>query len=349
MTAQKKVLSAQAMARQLTDMHVKHELSKFDEEAMMGWFKEDLEQVMGWLRSQTLESLVSAAQVKSTIYDTVVMYDIPGAVAEIAGESALKHFDSSWHLETPLKDLMDARQFEGILDKVLELEHQINRATNKLVELPAYKELISGVLYGAITRYIYDSNLISKKVPGVSSMLKMSRSVVNKAAPKLGGAVEDNVRSFIEDNLSLIQQESKAFLNDMLAEDDLKASIMDFWDAVEDRTMAEYQEGMDAMDLADLVVLGYEFWLKFRKTPYFKSSYESIVDYWFEKYGASPLSELFDDLDVQSDTILREAQRYAPKCLSLLKESGELEGLIRRRLEGFYFSKEAIECLGSGC
>lgn len=330
------------VAAELLTLHVQYELNNFNADALMRWLAEDVEQVLGWLKTQKLEEFVSADQVKATIHDLVVMHKIPGAVAEIAGETALKHFNSAWHLNTPLKKIISSRQFEGFLSKVLELEKQRHDFIDHLIELPVYQELISGILYGAITRYICDSNLISKNVPGVSSMLKISRNMVNKALPKLGSAVEDNVRSFIEGNLGLIQEESKTFLIESLSEEDLRASMMDFWDAIENDKMSKFQEGMNAEDLADLVVLGYEFWLVFRKTAYFKHAYESIVDYWFEKYGQQELAELFEDLDISSDIILREAERYAPRFIEIFKASGQLEKWIRSRLEGFYHSNETL-------
>jgi hypothetical protein len=70
-----------------------------------------------------------------------------------------------------------------------------------------------------------------------------------------------------------------------------------------------------------------------------------MVDYWFEKYGTNTLSDMFEELDIQPGMILREAERYAPKCLDLLKESGQLERLIRRRLERFYQSQGLLEYL----
>lgn len=343
MKSSKQVLSAQEVAAQLTDLHVQHELNNFSTDTLMSWLREDFEQLLDWFKSQKLEHLVSADQVKATIRDSVVNHDIPGAITEIAGETALQHFNSKWHLNAQLKDIMSSRQFEGFLNKLLELENQRNKVINQTIELPVYQELISGILYGAITRYVYDSNVLSKNIPGVSSMLKMSRNMVNKAAPRLGEAVEDNVRSFIESNLGLVQSESKAFLIEAMNEDSMQASIMDFWDAIETNTMSEFQEGMDALDLADLVVLGYEFWLTFRKTEYFRQSYEAIVDYWFEKYGHSPLSELFDDLDITSEVLLREAERFVPKALQQFKETGQLESLIRRRLDGFYQSQASLD------
>jgi hypothetical protein len=339
-------LSINEVAEQFSELHVQHELNNFNTDTFMLWLKEDLEQLMSWLKEQKLEDLVSSDQVKATIRDTVVEHKIPGAVTEIAGETALQHFNSEWHLNAQLKDIMSTRQFEGFLNKLLELENQRNKLINQVIDLPVYQELISGALYGAITRYVYDSNLLSKNIPGVSSMLKMGRSVVNKTVPQLGGAVEENIRNFIENNLDLVKKESKTFLIQAMADDSMQTSIMDFWDAFENNTLSELQEGMDALDLADLVVLGYEFWLSFRKTQYFRESYEAIVDYWFEKYGSTPLSELFEDLDLTSDIFLREAQRYAPRALKKLKDSGQLESLIRRRLSGFYQSEASLEYLG---
>lgn len=343
MKSSKQDLSVQDIATQLADLHVRHELNNFSSDTFMSWLSEDLEQLLNWLNTQTLEQLVNAEQVKATIQDLVVKHDIPGAITEIAGETALQHFNSDWHLHAQLKDIMSARHFESFLKKLLELENQRNKAINQTIELPVYQELISGILYSAITRYVYESNLLSKKIPGVASMLKMSRNMMNKAVPQLGEAVEEHVKSFIKNNLGLVKNESKAFLIQAMNENSMQESIMDFWDAIEKNTMSEFQEGMDALDLADFVVLGYEFWLTFRKTEYFRYSYEAIVDYLFEKYGHSPLSEFFEDLGLTKKVLLREAERFAPKALQALRDSGQLEYFIRRRLEGFYQSPASLD------
>ena len=238
---------------------------------------------------------------------------------------------------------MTTQEVEEFVDKALELKEQRREGLNRIIDLPVYTDLISGVLYQAIVRYIYDSNVFSKKVPGVASMLKFGSSVISKTVPKLEGAVEDNVKSYISNNLGLIITESKSFLENNMTDEELKTSAMDLWDFVESKSLGELQTGIDSMDLSEFVVLGYEFWLRFRKSEYFKQSYELIVAYFYEKYGDAELSVLFDDFLITPDRIKEEAERFAPQVLAVLKESGQLEGLLRRRLESFYTSSAATK------
>jgi len=339
--------SPEDIANKLLELHVQHEMASFDEATFMTWVREESETLLNWVRTINISQLVSAQKIKDVIRANVVERDIPGAVAEIAGEAATHLFTSEQHLNTHLSEIISNSQYEEFVDKLLELHEQRKEGLNRVIDLPIYRDLISGVLYQAITRYIYESNIITKKVPGVSSMLKMGSKMVNKAAPKLGGAVEDNVKSYISTNLSFLLKESKSFLENNLSDEELKVSAMDFLDMLENKTLGEFQKGMDSIDLTEFVALGYDFWLRFRKSEYFKNSYELMVDYFFEKYSEGDLGVLLDDLAITEDEIMNEAERFAPQVVNTLKESGQLEGLIKRRLERFYSSDVALACLSS--
>jgi hypothetical protein len=338
-------LSPEDIANKLLELHVQHEMASFDEVTLMAWIREESGTLLNWVRTINISQLVSAQKIKDVIKTNVVDREIPGAIAEIAGEAAAHLFTSEQHLNTHLSEIIDNKQYEGFVEKFLELREQRTEVLNHIIDLPIYRDLISGVLYQAITRYIYESNIISKKVPGVSSMLKMGSKMVSKTVPKLGGAVEDNVKSYISNNLGFILDVSKSFFEDTLTDDEIKVSAMDFLDLLEDKTLGEFQEGMDSLDLSEFVALGYEFWLRFRNTDYFKNSYELMVDYFFDKYSEGDLGILLDDLTITQELVVTEADRFAPQIINTLKESGQLEGLIRRRLERFYTSEEALSAL----
>lgn len=333
------------MLARLLESHIQYEMAQFDAPAFTLWARQTLDHVWPWLGTVSLGELVTAAQIKDDIRRNVVELDIPGAIAEIAGEASSALFTSPTHADTPLRDIMNADQFEEFVDKGLELKETRQRLIEHLVNLPVYTDLISGVLYQAIVRYIYDTNLISRSVPGVSSMLKMGRKVVSKTVPKLEGVVEDNVRAFIANNLQFLLLESQRFLDRELSDEQLKISAMDVWDSLENRTLGDLQAGINPIDLSEFVVLGYEFWQEFRKSAYFQQSYELIVDYLFDKYGEEPLSVLLDDMTLNPDRIMIEVEHFAPRILSALRQSGQLEAIVRRRLAGFYQSTEALDSL----
>ena len=341
--------SVKQRAEQLCELHLQHELAQLSDERFLQWITSESSELLGAFQQITLSEFISSDSVKAIIKEQVVEQEIPGAIAEIAGEASVNLFRSEKHLNTQLKDIMRADQFKGFVRKLLELETQRHNIINGVIDLPVYRELISGVIYQAITRYIYESNVLSKNIPGVSSVLKMGRNVVNKTVPKLGGAVEEGIRKYIKSNLGLFQQESKSFLINSLTAEELEASILDFWDSVENKTLGQIQEGMDAVDLSELVVLGYEFWLDFRQSPYFEHCYQSVVDYLYSTYGSEPLAILFEDLAVNSETLVKQAEYFAPALLTQLRNSGELKGLLKRRLDSFYHSEAALGVLSSDC
>jgi len=342
MTTNKK---AQSTAEHLLELHIQHELQNFQTEQFVALFKNESETIFDWLRAIQLQNVVTATQIKQVIHQNVVEENVPGAIAEIAGEAANKLFNSKKHQKTQLNEIISREQFEGFIDKLLELKEQRNNGIDKVIDLPIYGDLISGILYKAIIRYIVDSNLISKNIPGVSSMLKMGRSMVNKTVPKLGGGIEDSVRSYITDSLDFILDESKSFLEESVSDEELKTSAMELWSIIESKSLAEFQKGMDSLDLSEFVALGYEFWLQFRKSSYFKHCYETVVDYFFKKYGKSPFSELLDDLAITPERAMVEVERFAPQVLETLNKGDFLEGLLRRHLEKFYLSPATLKAI----
>lgn len=338
--------AAKKQARALLELHLKHELAAFDEAAFLAWFDGASAHVFDWFGKVRVDQLVTPDQVKAVIRRNVVEQDIPGVITEMAGEAASAVFESEFHRATRLQDLMSAVEYEEFIDKLLELKEQRREGLNRLIDLPVYQGLISGVLYKAMVRYIYETNLISKNVPGVASMMQFGKRVMQKAMPSLEGALEDNIRAYIASNLSYLLKESKTFLEESLTDEELKTSAQELWDVLEDKTLGEFQQGMSRVDLSEFVVLGYEFWLRFRKDPYFQQAYEVVVDYLFAKFGDETVATLLAEMQITPERIQLEASAFAPRVLASLKATGTLEKLLRERLESFYFSEAALGCLG---
>ena len=337
--------STDEISRQLLELHLQHELASFDDASFMRWLTEESEIILGWLRSIKLNQLVTAKSIKAVIRRNVVEREIPDAVLETIIAATACLVDSKKHKSTPLNEIISGGLFEELVDETLELEQSQREFLTRIIDLPIYKGLISGVLYQAIVNYIYEHNIVSKNIPGVTSLLKMSQRVVNFTAPKLTGAVENNVRSYISNNLNFLLDESKLFLAESLTVDEMKSSAMDFFEMLDDETLSELQAGLDSDNVRGFILLGFEFWLHFRETHYFRSACDLMVDFFFKKYGNTKLAVLLDNLEITQQQLIKEAGAFAPRILNTLKRSGQLEGLIRRRLDSFYSSTTALEYL----
>jgi hypothetical protein len=335
------------VARKLLDMHVAQEMKALDAEPLGKWLEVELPQLWQAFDQVKLSDFVSPETVIAAIRRNAIEPEIPGAVAEIAGEAAASLFTAEFHLNTTAGEIISTRQVTEFIDKGLELKEQREALVAKVIHQPIYSQLVSDLMYRGIVRYIYDENVLSKKIPGVSSMLKFSTRMVNKTVPRLEGAVEENVKAFIADNISVLLRQSQSFLSQALTDEEIKEMCLGVWAALESRQLGDLQSGMDSIDLTEFVVLGYEFWKKFRKSGYFAACFTHVVDQLYGKYGSEPVSVLLNDFAIDQAFVQREFNAFGPDIIKTLKDTGLIEALVRRRLEGFYAQPEVEALLGT--
>jgi hypothetical protein len=73
---------------------------------------------------------------------------------------------------------------------------------------------------------------------------------------------------------------------------------------------------------------------------------EALVDAFFDRFGGYSATELLDELDVSREDLVADLVRIAPGVVGALRESGDLERMLRDRLEPFYASPEVLALLG---
>ena len=71
-----------------------------------------------------------------------------------------------------------------------------------------------------------------------------------------------------------------------------------------------------------------------------------VVDAFFDRFGGYSPTELLDELDLSRDDIVADLVRIAPQVVEALRETGDLERIVRAELEPFYASAEVIALLG---
>src|SRR5690554_1259613 len=333
---------AKPLATTLLELHLQHELQRLQGERLVQEIETEVAAFLKTLQTVTLNDWVTPEQVMEVIQRNVVDLKIAGGVTELAGEMASKVYNSKAHRDARLNDIMTARQFEEFVEKLLSLKSHRQRVVSQLLVHPVYAELVSKILYQGIVQYLSKSNLIGSNIPGVSAVFKFGRKMVDKAAPDLEANLEASLLSFIGKNMAFFIRQSEVFLNETLSDQALKGTIMDFWDAIENKQMKDFQKGIDTLDLSEFVVLGYEFWLKYRKTKHFRNCCQTVVTGFFKKYGGQPLSVLLEEMGVSDTMVLTEAKAFAPRVVEVLHRNGYLEARLRARLESFYYS-EAVQ------
>ncbi|SFM14283.1 hypothetical protein [Marinobacter zhejiangensis] len=322
----------------LLEQHVKHEMAALKGAKLRKMIEREVSELMVLADTVTLGRAVSPDQVMGVIRRLVMDMELDGGIPELAGEMAAKVMNAPVQADTLLKDVLSREQTTSILEQVLELKHHRERMISSVMAHPVYQELVSSVVYQGLVSYLYEDNLITRSVPGVGSMMKFGKKMANKAVPGLDESFERRIKAWLSDSLPGLISRSEQFLHKALSDDELRDTVMAAWITLEGRTIGELREGLGDIQLQEFVVLGYEFWLSFRQTPYFEGCCEAVVNHLFEKYGNQSLATLLDDIGVDEGMIMAEMDAFILPLVDVLREEGYLEGFLRRRLSSFYKS-----------
>lgn len=333
------------LADALLEQHVKHELASLKGKSLRRFLEQEVDELFEYANRVTLGRLTSAEQVMGLIQRIVVDMELDAGIPELAADMATKVLNAEVQKETPLRDIITREQATGFLEEALELKQQRERVISEIMSHPVYQELVSNLVYQGVVNYLYEDNVITKSVPGVGSVMKFGKRMANKAVPGLDESFERRFKAWLSDSLPGLISRSEQFLHKSLSDDELRDSVMAVWVSLEDRTIADLQEGLGDIQLQEFVVLGYEFWLQFRKTPYFEGCVRAVVTHLFELYGDRPIVDLLSDVGVNREVVMAEVDGYALPVIDVLREEGYLEALIRRRLKPFYKSAAARKIL----
>jgi hypothetical protein len=333
------------LVHQLLKAHTEHELNRFKDEAYKRTIEEEVTAVFEWVKKIKLKEVVTPEQITGIIRRNVVELPVAGGVTELAGEMSQKVLASSHNKKTSLEDIFARKQYDDIVDKVGSLKTARNDLIHRLVTSSAYSQQISEVLFVGIKEYLLEENIIAKKVPGVSSLIKMGKFAVNKTMHSLEVAIENKVKSYIESNLeSTIRRSEKSLIN-YFDETRIVDTGEEIWESIAETKLSKYFTAIDDNDMEDFIVIGYDFWLHFRKTKYFKGIYTELVKYFFKKYGDKELDVILEDIGVTREMVINELIEVVAPGIEKALSIGYLEERIRARLEDFYLSKKAADVI----
>ena len=335
------------LAHQLLEAHVSHELDRFRNECGKQTIEEEVSAVFEWAGKIKLKDIITAQQIIGLIERNVVALPVAAGVTELAGEMSQKVLASRQNKKTTLEDIFPRKQYDDIVDKVVGLEKARNDLIRRFVTSSVYTRQISEVLFIGIKEYMITENIIARKVPGVSALVNVGKYAVNKIMPSLEVAMENRVKRYIESNLENTIARSEKSLIRFFDETRIVDAAEELWASTAKTKLSAYFSLIDANDLEDFIIIGYEFWLHFRKTPYFKGIYTELVKYFFKKYGEKELDVILEDVGVTREMVIQELIEILSPGIEKALASGYIEERIRARLESFYLSENVSAIVSS--
>lgn len=321
------------LADALLEAHVQHALAAWRGDGLaQKLIMERVSALFCWFGEVKLDRVASRAQVMELIQRYVIEPRIAGGMTELAGELSQLVFSSPHSATARLDQVLADDLYQQFADKVIALQG----VRQALIGMIAQSEAFSLFRTRVIAHTLGALVLRRRALRGVSGeLLSALEQRVTRALTRYLERRESAPGDTERELLALIEPEW------------LHSLIDEIWASVASRPLAEVFAFIGEQDLEDFVVLGYEFWLRYRKSDYFRDITADAVDHFFTKYGQVSLLELLGEMGVNQAMVARDLGGLLVPLLDEAARSGFLEAQIRASLGAFYHSPEAEALLRS--
>jgi hypothetical protein len=334
-------------AERLLAAHVAYVMDQLQGTALEALLAREVDALLADARRLTLDDVVTRHMIKATARTYASEIEPSGAIPELIGDIARALYAHPVHGQTRLRDLLPDGVFEEFLDKFLDMDELHGWIAHEAIDNPVYAALATDIVIEGIRGYIYHGGDRARAVPGVRQASAIGARLLRGALPAIEETVEESLRSYLQRSIRDLLKGSEDFLLGLFDKDQVRLLVTEAWEAVRDRRIADFQDGVSSLDIEELFVISYELWRNLRTTPFYVSMIDAGVDAFFDKYGDATLHEILDEMGITREIALKEGLRFAPHVLDVLHRNGMLEPIVRRHLEGFYASAPVQDILAA--
>ncbi|MCU0691719.1 MAG: hypothetical protein MUF54_09985, partial [Polyangiaceae bacterium] len=269
---------------------------------------------------------------------------ISGGITEIAGEGAHEVFASPSNADTRLIDIIPTESFDDFVDTAVGLRDARMALITQLTHSEAYRTLIARMLQRGILDYVFHRAEVSEgHRRGVLAHLGIT--MARRVLPQLERHVATTLARYVDQHAERLAQEGDQVLREVLDDGFVRRAADELWEKLAPQRLDQLFAHIGSYNLEDLIVTGYEFWLKFRKTPYFHAVTRAVVERFFEKYEDQSVRSLIEDMGVTAEMVSVDLRAVVAPLVARALETGYLAERIRARLEPFYGSDQAATIL----
>lgn len=336
---------AKTLAQQLLDAQVAFHVSRLGSEQLSATVTQLTDDLFAAAGQHPIDVLVDRGAIKTIVARAVETVPASAAVSGIVELATTVAYDGP-AAPYPVGELLDRDQLERLLDEVLELTPVLERALERLTESPLVGAAVSRFMGRIVGEVLQANQAVADKLPGLGSLMSFGTSAASKvmgAADKqldgaLGGAVGKG-GTFAVRRMNRIVIET---LQDPVT----REALLQVWDLMAQESVGGLSAHLSREEIAGVVDAVHDLAVSTLANEHVVHLGDVVVDAFFERFGGYSPAELLVELDLDQADLVADLVRIAPRVVEALRESGDLERILRTQLEPFYASPEVIALLG---
>lgn len=322
----------------MLEAHVQFELKQWHGRNLKRNLNEEVEAAYDWVADVPIRDLVGDPGLVDVMVGYICEAPIEAIVRTAAGDVARTLHRVALADDTRMDGLISKAQFDALAGAGLKLEQVRGEVIEQVTTSEVYSQLIAHVLYQGIKNYLQTENVIAKRVPGASKLMRLSQQAVNSAAPKLEQSIDRQLTTFVAANIQDTIRDSRQYLNTALDEEVLGAVATEVWSANKAVTVAQLAALVPSDSVNELMDAAVAAVMTVRSTPSFRALLEVAASDLLAEHGDRTLGSLLNDLGLDKADTNKIVGAVLTPALNRSYADGFLEQRIRARLAPFYAS-----------
>lgn len=332
------------LAHQLLDAQVAHHLSLLTEEAIEATVSQAGEALLAAASQLHLADLLDREAVTGLVAH--LLQTVPGSAAAVSVVEIVTDLVVDGPPEPfPLGAAIDRAQVDALVTQALGFTPTIERVLDTFAESPLVGVVASRFMGRIVAEVVQANQAVASRVPGLGPLVSLGTST----AARLKGAADKQVEAILGDTVgkggTYAVRRLNRILVDTLGDPTTRDAALQVWDHLAREPLAGLGALASREDIAALVATGHDLVATTAGTPYAAHLAEALVDGLFDWFGGYTVAEVLDALDLRSADIVDHLTGLSSGVLTALRDSGDLERLLRAYLEPFYTSPEVNRIL----
>ena len=331
-------------AQQLLDAQVRYHLDRLAGDQLAPTVARLADELLTAADRHPLEELVERETVKEIVIralKTVPGSAAMGGILELVTTVVLDGPEESF----TVGDAVGRERVEALVDQLLGLSPRVERVLERLVASPLVGTAASRFTGRIVGEVLQANRAVADKVPGLGALMSFGTS----AASKVVGAADKQFEGLIGDTVGkggtfAVRRLNKIVI-ETLRDPTTREAVLQVWDLLAEEQVVGLDRYTTREELTGVVDAARGIVVDAAASPPFAHLAEVVVDAFFDRFGACSGPELLAELGLDRGDLVDDLVRLAPPVVAALRESGDLERLLRAELEPFYASAEVTALL----
>ncbi len=339
------VSRAKSLSQQLLDAQVAYHLDRLTGDQLAGTVARLAADLLDAGGRHQIEDLIDRASVTSIVVRALQTVPPSAGVGGILELLTAVVFEGPAQ-PYPVGNLVERDQVEALLDSVLDLHPLLERLVEEVADVALVGTTASRFMGRIVSDLMQVNKMVADKVPGLGSLMSLGTNAASRVTGAAGRQFEGLIGDTVDKGGAFAVRRLNVIVVETLLDPTTRMAALHSWDRLAQKQVVGLSHPATQEKISDLADALHEVIITVLATEHAAHLAEVIVDAFFDRFGGYTPTEMLDQLDLDRDDLVADLVRLAPLAVGVLRESGDLERMVRAHLEPFYASAEVTRILG---